>query len=247
MNSASNIYFNNLDNESEQKLLESLIVESISIYGHNVSYVPRTLIDKDDIYGEDSVSEYNSHYNVDMYIRSYDSYEGEGTFLSKFNLEIRDQIIFVIARKTFNEDIGSIESIIRPREGDLIYSSMMKRLFIIKYVNDKESFYPMGSLPMFDLTCEVFEYSSEKLNTGNPEIDKIEVEFSFDEEVHTLLDSNKEPLLTSDGHPIILGQFDFDSQNSDIFADNDEFDEENIENNIVDWSETDPFSTFSDI
>lgn len=241
MRSGSNIFFNNFNNSSEQDLLESLIVESIGIYGHNVSYVPRTVVSKDDIYGEDTISEYNSAYDIDMYIRSYDSYEGEGTFLSKFNLEIRDQITFVVARKTFNSDIAVNENIIRPQEGDLIYSEMMKRLFIIKYVNDKESFYPLGSLPMYDLTCEVFEYSSEKLNTGHPEIDALEVEFSLDEEVHSLLDSNGERLLDSNGNPIILGNFDFDSQNQDTFADNDEFDFENERDNIVDWTEIDPF------
>lgn len=240
MKSGSNVYFNNYDNAPEQDLLQSLIVESIGIYGHNVYYCPRTVVGKDDIYGEDPISEYNSSYGIDMYIRSYDSYEGEGTFLAKFQLEIRDQITFVAARRTFKNEIASKENIQRPQEGDLIYSEMMKRLFVIKYVNDKEAFYPLGSLPMYDLVCEVFEYSSEKLNTGHPDIDALEEEFSYDREVHVLLDSSGHSLLDSEGHPILLGNFDFDKQNQDVYSDNDEFDLE--AEGITDWSESDPFS-----
>ena len=103
----------------EQSLVEDLMIESISIYGHQVYYCPRTLVAKDDIYGEDTISEYNNAYLIDMYIRSFDSYEGDGTFLSKFNLEIRDQMTFTVARRTFYNEISTQEFIDRPQEGDL--------------------------------------------------------------------------------------------------------------------------------
>ena len=85
MRSGSNVFFNNFDSFAEQDLLESLIVESISIYGHNISYCPRTIVDKDDIYGEDPISEYNSAYTIDMYIRSFDSYDGAGAQMRTIN------------------------------------------------------------------------------------------------------------------------------------------------------------------
>ena len=87
---SSNHFFNNYNNSAEQDLIENLIVESISIYGHSVYYCPRTVVAKDEVYGEDTLSTYDSAYDFDVYIRSYDSYEGDGTFLSRFNLEIRD-------------------------------------------------------------------------------------------------------------------------------------------------------------
>lgn len=207
----------------EQDLIESLIVESISIYGHSVFYCPRTLTARDDIYSEDTLSEYNNAYNVDMYIATYDSYEGDGTFLSKFNLEIRDQIRFVIANRTFNNEIATQESIDRPQEGDLIYSPMMKRLFVIKYVNNKPIFYQMGALQTFELTCEVFEYSNEKLNTGIAEIDAIQSDFSFAGTGNTAV-SNTEFANT-------LG----------VYETNSEFEIEG--EGIIDWSEVDPFSS----
>ncbi len=72
---ARSVFFENFNNFAEQSLLEDLIVESIRIYGHDLYYCPRTLIAKDEIYGEDAVSEYNSNYLIEMYIKSFDSYE----------------------------------------------------------------------------------------------------------------------------------------------------------------------------
>lgn len=238
----TNVYFNNFENFGEQNLIEDLIIESIKQYGHDIYYCPRTLVAKDDIYGEDTVSEYNSSYYIDMYIKSFDSYEGDGTFLSKFNLEIRDQMRFVVAMRTFNDEVGSYEMIDRPQEGDLIYSPMMKRIFVIMYVNNKSTFYQLGSLQSYELVCEVFEYSNERFNTGIEEIDNIETTYSFALDSFELLSSDGSILITNDNNIIALGDFDFDTQLSDMFADNNEFEKENTDNEIIDWSARDPFS-----
>ena len=239
--SGSNLYFNNYENSSEQDLIESLIVESMGIYGHTISYCPRTLIAKDDIYGEDAISEYNNHYDFDVYIKSFDRFEGDGSFLSKFNLEIRDQTIFTIARRPFMNEIGSYEpNITRPREGDLIYSTMLKKLMVIMSVNSTAVFYQMGELQTWDCTCEVFEYSSERLNTGVEEIDAIGENFSLDEEGMGILTNAGKHIVDNDGFSLILGQIDIDGQSDDVFADNDEILAEG--SSIVDWSSRDPFS-----
>jgi hypothetical protein len=102
----TNFYFNNFTNSQEQILIEDLVLESIQIYGHDVFYCPRTLIDKDEVYEEDALSQYNSNYLIDMYIRSYESYEGDGQFLSKFGLEIRDQVTFNVSVRNFMNEIG---------------------------------------------------------------------------------------------------------------------------------------------
>lgn len=237
---ATNVYFQNFDNFGEQNLIEDLVIESIKIYGHDVYYCPRTLVAKDDIYGEDTISEYNNSYFVEMYIKSYDAYEGDGTFLSKFNIQIRDQMRFVIARRTFNDEVGANELIDRPQEGDLIYSPMMKRIFVIMYVNNKPVFYQMGALQMYELTCEVWEYSSEKLNTGIPEIDSLENKYSYALE-HFNVSVSDGTLVDDDGEPITQGQFSFDKQNNDVLADNKEIRKEEQAEGLVDWNESNPF------
>ena len=137
----TNFYFNNFSNSQEQVLIEDLVLESIKIYGHNMYYCPRTLVAKDDIYGEDTISEYKTAYFVDLYIKNVDSYEGDSTFLSKFNLEIRDQMTLTISVRNFMNEIGNLELLDRPQEGDLIYIPMVDRLLVIKYVNKTPVFY----------------------------------------------------------------------------------------------------------
>ena len=220
---AKNNFFNNFSSVVEQDLINKLIIESISIYGHDVYFLPRNLGKYDEIYNEDQLSFYNSAFDTRMYIKSLDSYEGDGTFLSKFNIEIRDQITFVIARTTFTEEIGTTADLVRPREGDLIYSSMMKRLFIIKYVNNTSVFYQLGALQTWDLVCEVFEYSNERINTGIAEIDNIEVDYSFaGSGANTVSDT------------------DFSTALFDVFEMNTELQSQS--NGLIDWTSTDPWS-----
>ena len=237
---STNFYFNNFNNSQEQLLIEDLVLESIKIYGHDMFYCPRTLIAKDDIYGEDSLSEYNSHYPIDLYIKSYDSYEGDGTFLSKFNLEIRDQVTLTVSVRNFMNEIGGIALLDRPQEGDLIYVPMLDRLLVIKYVSKNSVWYQMGAIQMYDLVCETFEYSSEKLRTGIDAIDTIEQERSLDLSIWGFLTSDGYYITDNDGYEIIQGNYSFEQQATDALEDNTEFQLEGEE--ILDWSQVDPFS-----
>lgn len=177
---ATNFYFNNYQNSQEQLLLESLIIESIKIYGEDMYYVPRTLNNKNEVYGEDDISSYDSATLVEFYIKNVDGFGGDGNFMSKFGLEIRDQVTFVIAKRVFEEEIGFAANYVRPREGDLIYFPLNRKLFQIKYVDNKPIYYPMGALQTYELTCELFEYSGEQFNTGVADIDDIQDKLSLD-------------------------------------------------------------------
>lgn len=236
----TNFYFNNFSNSQEQLLIEDLVLESIKIYGHDMWYCPRTLVAKDDIYGEDTISEYKSAYLIDLYIKNVDSYEGDGTFLSKFNLEIRDQMTLTVSFRNFMNEVGSIEMIDRPQEGDLIYIPMLDRLFIIKYVSKNAVFYQMGSIQMYDLVCEMFEYSSERLNTGIDAIDSIETELSLDASGYSLLTQDKFIITDQDGYQIVQSGYNFETQARDPYEDNTEFELEG--DDILDWTQIDPFS-----
>ncbi len=236
----TNFYFNNFQNSQEQILIENLVMESIKMYGHDIFYCPRTLVAKDDIYGEDALSEYNNNYEIDMYIKSYDSYEGDGTFLSKFNLEIRDQMTLTVSVRNFNDEIGQYAALDRPQEGDLIYLPMVTRIMVIKYVNKTPIFYQMGNIQMYDLVCEIFEYSSERLNTGIEAIDSIEQKNSIVMETYGLLTNDEFVIVDQDGFEIIQSNYNFETQAGDSYEDNTEFQLEGEE--ILDWSQIDPFS-----
>ena len=171
----TNSYFRTFDARNDQELLHSIVSESIQVTGYDVNYIPRTLVNEDTILGEDSISEYKDAYSVEMFIKSVDGFEGEGDLVSKFGLEVRDQIIFSMSRRAWEGlDIGT-----RPKEGDLIYFGLTSKLFQIMFVEHETPFYQAGALPTFDLTCELFTYSDEKLDTDIDEIDVIEQKQSF--------------------------------------------------------------------
>ncbi len=242
---ATNPYFNNFEASTEKQLFQDLIVESIKIYGIDVFYCPRTLIAKDPVFKGDALSQYNSATMVEMYIKSVDGFEGDGIFLSKFGLQIRDQLTLTIAVKTFADEVGLQTALSRPREGDLVYvvlNPQRPQLFQIKYVNDRSIFYQLGGLEVYDLSCEVFEYSGEQLNTGIPGIDMIGQQNIIDMRSFEINTDEDQPLGDGEGR-IIQSEFDIQSLlgNTDVI-DNNTFKNESNNTQLFDWSEKDPFS-----
>lgn len=236
----TSVFFNNFQSSQEQLLIENLVIESIKIYGHDVFYCPRTLVAKDEIVGEDAVSTYNTSFFVEMYIKNVMGFEGEGDFLSKFNLQIRDQMTLTIARRTFFDEIGNVEGLDRPQEGDLIYFPLNKKIFVVKFVEHEAVFYQLGALQMYDLVCELWEYSNENLNTGIPDIDNLERDYSFNVSDYPYITETGFILKTENGFDIILESFDYVKQVGDVFEDNSETQDEGAD--IIDFSEIDPFS-----
>jgi len=236
---ATNIFFRNYDNSMEQQLLEELIIESIRQYGEDMYYIPRKLNNYDPIFGEDDQSSYESSYMVEMYIKNVDGFEGDGTFLSKFGLEIRDRVTFTVAKRVFDEEVGSSEQLLRPNEGDLIYFPLNKKCFQIKYVEKFSMFYPLGSLPTYDLQCELFEYSGETMNTGIDEIDSLQPNFTINALDFVLRDQDGSILTDEDGNYIVQENYLQNEMISDT-EDNDLIQQDATD--ILDFSSKDPFS-----
>lgn len=168
---AKNFYFENYGNSMEQTLIEDLIIESIKIYGIEVYYIPRTLGAKDDLLNEDDLSTFNDAYLIEMYIKNIDGFEGEGDFLSKFGLQIRDSMTMTVAIRVFDAEVGKYTEQVRPKEGDVVYFPLNGKMFELQHVEHEAIFYQMGSLQTYDLRMELFEYSGERFNTGVAEID----------------------------------------------------------------------------
>ena len=169
---ARNPYFK--DHSGEQNIVEDLTVEMIKTMGRDMIYIPRTLVDVDTIFGEDDISKFDDGYEVEMYIQSVDGFEGEGDILTKYGLQIKDRVELVLARKRFDQAIGQYENTTRPKEGDLIYFPLSNTLFEINFVEHENPFYQLGKLYTYRLSCEVFTYSGEEIDTGFTDVDKVE-------------------------------------------------------------------------
>jgi len=179
----NNVYFSH-GTSNEQYLLEDLIVESLSIYGQQLLYLPRQLVSKDEILGEDRLSKFEHAYPIEMYFENVTDYGGQGQFITKFGLFNEHSATLTVARRRWDQMVarfGQTLLPLRPAEGDLIYFPLTKGLFEIKFVDHLDPFYQLGKLYVFRLQVELFQYSSEKLDTGVPEVDVFESLKSYDE------------------------------------------------------------------
>lgn len=172
----TNFYFNNFDNSQEQLLIEDLVIESIRIYGHEVWYCPRTITNEETVFNEDELATFGNAYSLEVYIKNVEGFEGEGDFLSKFGLQIRDRITFTISRRSFGENVVNL---LRPREGDMIFFPLTMKGYVVRFVEHEAIFYQMGALQTYDLVCELFEYNQETFSTGIPLIDETYNDLSF--------------------------------------------------------------------
>ena len=173
---ATNIYFSQKV-KSEQNLFEDIVIESLKMYGQDVYYLPRDIVNKDPIFGDDIPSRFNSAYKIEMYIENVDGFDGEGDLMTKFGVELRDQATFIVARRRWNQTVKRYDNEInsvRPREGDLIYLTLSNTMFEIMHVEHEQPFYQLSNLPTYKLRCEKFEYNDEDFDTNITTIDTIE-------------------------------------------------------------------------
>lgn len=177
---ATNLYFNNFPANqitSEMLLVEDLVVESLGINGMDIYYMPRSSRDSVDmLYGEDTLKTYTSAYPLEMYLENVTGMEGEGDFMSKFGLEIRDEVSLLVSRRRFGFTVNQT----RPLEGDLIYIPLFENFFEITFVeheNNQAMFHTLGrgrggNVYVYALKLKQFVFSSEVIETGISEIDE---------------------------------------------------------------------------
>ena len=177
---ATNSYFTQ-GTTGEQDLVGGLVTEQIKMFGKDVYYIPRTLVDRDSVFEEDSLSAFNGAYLIEAYIEDATGFRGDGDMFSKFGVRISDQVTFIISRERFTAAVDDNAQLIvegRPNEGDLIHLPMANKTFEIQFVEHEIPFYQLGKVHVWGLRCELFEYSDEDFNTGVAEIDAVEVNFA---------------------------------------------------------------------
>ena len=174
---------------NEQYLVQDLINEQLKIYGIDVYYLPRKVFNTDNILREVQSSKFDDSFLIEAYINNYEGYAPDSDIMTKFGLRLKNEISLIISRERYEEFIEpfliAIESgvenekitdyefdaISRPKEGDLIYFPLGERLFEIKRVEHEKPFYQLGRNYVYELSCELYEYENEIIDTSIPEID----------------------------------------------------------------------------
>ena len=175
----------------EQNLVQDLINEQIKIYGVEVYYLPRKIFTTDNIIKEIQSSKFDDSFLIEMYINNYEGYAPDYDVMTKFGLQLKNEVSLTVSRERFEDFIAPFlegmssgiregritgysfgDLISRPKEGDLIYFPLGERLFEIKRVEAEKPFYQLGKLYTYDLSCELFEYENELIDTSIDEVDE---------------------------------------------------------------------------
>ena len=172
---AVSVYFNNQGATREQMLIEDMIIESIRNHGIDIYYLPReSQSELDSLFGDDPVKTFTKAYKIDMYLESFQDFEGNQEFFSKFGLQIQKEARVAVARRTFERFVPKTLRNV-PKEGDLIWMPVQQKLLEIRFVEEEKNFFQAGKFApyMYGLNLEVFKYNGEVINTGVDEIDAI--------------------------------------------------------------------------
>jgi len=253
-----NHYFqggNGIGSTEEKRLYENLIIEGLKIYGHDVYYLPRTLVNRDLILGEDVASKFNAAYLAEMYFDTTEGFAGEQEIINKFGLEIREDTSFTISKRRWKDlvdDPGTMIVSGRPNEGDIIYMPLMNSFFEILFVEDQEPFFQLSNLPVYKLKVTRWEYSSERIDTGVSTIDAAEDRYTLDQLQHQVSLENEVGALllendSVDGENNYFLLETYNIQTQSPYADNNDldteagFDTSSLADDILDFTERNPF------
>jgi len=179
--------------QSEQRLVQDLINEQLKIFGVEVTYLPRKIVRKDTLFRELESSTFNDNFAIEAYVNTYEGYTGAGDIMTKFGMSLKDELIITISKERFEDFIApflstlpasEVEVTTRPREGDLIYFPLGKRIFEVKFVEHEKPFYQLGKNYVYELQCELFELEDEmggwdQLSTTSEEIDDVLVDQGY--------------------------------------------------------------------
>ena len=159
----------------EQNLMQSLIDEQLKIYGVEVTYIPRKVVNRSTVFNDLERSKFDDNFLLEAYVETWDGYGGQGDIMTKFGMTLKDELTLNISRERFEDFIAPFmeampddEIVIdtRPREGDLIFFPLGNRLFEVKFVEHEDPFYQLGKNYTYKLQCELFEYEDEIIDTG---------------------------------------------------------------------------------
>jgi len=224
VNKYFNLHGDGQDNESD--LLQQMTDECIQVTGVDVWYLPRTIVSEDTLFGEDILSSFDTKYQIEMYIDSFDGYQGDDV-LAQFGINVTDQIEFTVSVPRFTTETG----LAKPMEGDLVYWPTANALFEIKFAEDElQNFYAHGKLYTWKIKCQLFDFSHETITT----LADIDPDLVAGDELNISLEPNAVDLVADPdaAEPTIADSI---GSNADI---------ETEAASVINFDESNPFGSF---
>jgi len=164
--------------QSEQRLVQDLVNEHLKMFGQDILYLPRKIINEKTIIKEIADSKFDDSYRIEAYLENYDGYGDSPDFLTKFGVRVAEEITLILSKERYDDFItpflrlypeGTFKLTNRPAEGDLIYFPLDNALFEVKFVQYAVPFYQLNDLYMYQLKCELFEFENEVIDIPDSE------------------------------------------------------------------------------
>ena len=172
---STNQYFQNGQGpgqKSEQDVTESIIIEMIQMAGTDFYFIPRTLVNVDNLFNEDPMSKFDGFAKIEMYPINYQDFGGQGHLLGKFGLDVADTLELVVSKRRAFEETNF--DILNDGAGSLLYWPLQKAFWQINFIDDEMSpFYQLSNLYTFTLKCTRYIYNYEPFSTGVKDIDDL--------------------------------------------------------------------------
>ena len=166
---------------SEQRLVQDLVNEHLKLFGQDVLYLPRKIINQNTVIREITASKFDDSFRLEAYLVNTDGFGTPSDVLTKFGVREQDEVTLVVSKERYDDFItpfinqfpeGERASAVSPQEGDLIYLPLDNALFEIKYIERKVPFYQVNELFMYEFRCEIFEPEDEVVDLPDGLTDK---------------------------------------------------------------------------
>ena len=174
----------------EQNLYQDLVDEQIKLFGTDIYYLPRTLL-QDNTLDEVRYSKYQEQFQIEMLLQNVTGFADGSEFVSKFVLRITDEVVFRVSTRRWDQVVAAEQPTLtydgRPNEGDLLYFPLTTDIYEIKYVEKESPFFQFGKIQFYSITAELYELGSDDFDTGVAEIDDV-VELEFGAAIKLVMD-----------------------------------------------------------
>ena len=166
---------------SEQRLVQDLVNEHLTLFGQDILYMPRKIVNQDTVIREITASKFDDSFRLEAYLVNTDGFGTPSDVLTKFGVQAQDEITLVVSKERYDDFIspflklwaeGDRANASTPNEGDLIYLPLDNALFEIKYIERKVPFYQMNDLFMYEFRCEIFNPEDEVIDLPDGLTDK---------------------------------------------------------------------------
>ncbi len=165
---------------SEQRLVQDLVNEHLQLFGQDILYLPRKIVNENTVIREITASKFDDSFRLEAYLVNTDGFGTPSDVLTKFGVQEQDEITLVVSKERYDDFIapfikmfpeGERKNANTPNEGDLIYLPLDNAIFEIKYIERKVPFYQVNELFMYEFRCEIFQPEDEVVDLPDGLVD----------------------------------------------------------------------------